>query len=209
MNESIAQEWFRVFGKYPHGEEVLCGLIQKINYEQRAYHNLTHLEEMTRVIQVMSSAHPKNRDNDYDNLIFATLYHDAVYDTAEKTNEEASALMANDELRHMNVDLLDVVYVVEMILSTKKHEPINDDIASKLFLDADLSILAAAPERYSEYANAIRKEYSWVSDFDYAVGRKAILEKFAKRRRIFITDLMHELCDQKARNNIKRELAKL
>lgn len=206
MNEAIVKEWFRVFGKYQRGEEILRGLIQKINYEKHAYHNLTHLEEMTQVIRTTLQPHNKK---DYDNLIFATLYHDAIYDTTSKTNEEASALMANDELRYMNVDLFDVVQVVELIISTKKHEPIETSDSAKLFLDADLFILAAAPSRYSEYAQGVRKEYSWVNDEEYRIGRKAVLEKFTKRKRIFLNDVMHTDYNDRARRNIKMELATL
>jgi len=49
--------------------------------------------------------------------------------------------------------------VEQIIFDTKTHKPSNNTDVTKLFLDADLSILGMPKEVYIEYAQRIRKEY--------------------------------------------------
>ena len=47
-----------------------------------------------------------------------------------------------------------------------------------IFLDLDLAIIGTEPNKYLEYAKAIRKEYRWLGDRDYQRGRIKVLTNF-------------------------------
>jgi predicted metal-dependent HD superfamily phosphohydrolase len=85
--------------------------------------------------------------------------------------------------------------------------PADRDTAT--LLDADLAILGAAEDRYRRYAADIRKEYAWVADADYWPARAAILERFLARPRIYWHDLMFQEGEERARANMRAELAEL
>jgi predicted metal-dependent HD superfamily phosphohydrolase len=80
-----------------------------------------------------------------------------------------------------------------------------EDIA--IFLDLDLSILAAQTTIYRRYMNAIRKEYSHFSNSEYREGRHKVLEGFMDRKELYFSMLAKIYnWDVKARENIRMEL---
>lgn len=170
----------------------------------RHYHNSKHLAEMAEII-VGVVVDPIFRRN----LLFACAYHDIIYDTQSKDNEENSAARAVSELTAMQLSPGDIEYIRDLIISTKKHLPLRDDNASLIFLDADLAILSSGQERYGEYAQAIRQEYAWVNDADYAVGRRQVLEKFLARERIYFSEAFFSAHESQARANVNFELDKI
>ena len=78
-----------------------------------------------------------------------------------------------------------------------------------VLLDADLAILGASEERYRRYAEDVRKEYAWVPDERYRVGRSAVLRAFLDRSRIYRHPIMIEEGEARARENMTAELATL
>ncbi|BAZ86821.1 hypothetical protein NIES806_30370 [Dolichospermum compactum NIES-806] len=42
---------------------------------------------------------------------------------------------------------------------------------------------------YQAYSQAIRQEYAWVSELEYIIGRKQVLERFWQREKIYFTPL--------------------
>jgi predicted metal-dependent HD superfamily phosphohydrolase len=75
-----------------------------------------------------------------------------------------------------------------------------------VLIDADLAILGADDPAYRAYADQIRQEYAWVSEPDYRMGRRQVLECFLARPKIF--DLLAHL-EEPARRNIAAEIARL
>lgn len=94
----------------------------------------------------------------------------------------------------------------QIILSTRKHEPFLEDRDNLIFLDVDLSILGAAPDRYLAYSQAIRQEYHRLSDRDYQAGRKQVLTQFLARDRIYYTDYFYQKLESSARKNLQAEI---
>ena len=76
-------------------------------------------------------------------------------------------------------------------------------------LDADLAILGASAERYTRYAADVRREYAWVPDAEYRKGRAAVLEMFLARPRLYWHDVMYQEGEERARQNMRDELARL
>lgn len=76
-------------------------------------------------------------------------------------------------------------------------------------LDADLAVLAAPPEDYDTYRDAIRQEYAWVTEADWITGRGRVLSAFLDREQIYHLRAVKNKLEAAARENIARELSRL
>ncbi|QLE59044.1 hypothetical protein [Nostoc sp. TCL26-01] len=184
--------------------QVFNNLIQAYSTPNRYYHTLKHINHILNKIQTLQAD-----TKDLSTTQLAAWFHDVVYDTQAQDNEEKSANYATQVLKSLGISLSYINTVKRLILNTKHHKAAADDIDSQVLLDADLAILAADPDEYEEYANAIRREYAWVSDIDYIQGRKQVLEKFLQRERIYFTPMMFASAEQSARANMQGEIHRL
>lgn len=175
---------------------------------QRAYHGWTHIKALlTLFVEVRDQLH------DPQAVLYAILYHDAVYDPTRSDNEERSA----DLLRDLRPGLLDEAVkarAVRLVESTRQHalpEGLDGDEAADMavFLDMDLSILASEPERFDAYERAIRTEYSHVPDELFRRGRACILSDFLQREQLFLSDWGRRRFETPARTNLRRSLEAL
>lgn len=151
----------------------------KYSETHRFYHNLSHISDLLNQFTLhqdslyLSSA-------SVDAILWSIFYHDIIYDPHSSTNEEDSAALFVHHLTpFLPVSLINTAN--EYILATKNHTQVaatTTDEALQLFLDIDLSILAASSERYHQYARAIRLEYSHYPDDAYQKGRSAVLRRF-------------------------------
>jgi predicted metal-dependent HD superfamily phosphohydrolase len=167
----------------------------------RAYHNLHHI-----VALLEQARRFETRIDDFILVGFAIWFHDAVYDTRKKDNEERSAEYAVSSLARLQSP---ASQVRDLILATRKHDNAGLPPDGALFLDFDLSILGVEPGAYEKYAAAIREEYSWVPSLLYRRERRKVLKSFLRRDRIYFTDVMFDLYEAPARHNIETELAAL
>ncbi|MDJ0692056.1 MAG: hypothetical protein QNJ41_26625 [Xenococcaceae cyanobacterium MO_188.B32] len=183
------------------GEVIFVDLVNAYCHPERHYHNLEH-------IQYLLNLSEKVRDisDNFAVLQFSAWFHDYVYDPQAKDNEVKSAVYAEKTLNNLNISPDIIQLVKQIILSTQKHEPLTDNIDNLIFLDADLSILGASSDKYVKYAQAIRQEYSWLSDRDYQQGRKQILANFLARERIYYTDYFYQQLEVQARANLEAEI---
>ncbi len=170
----------------------------------RKYHTLRHIRDIQSGIIEYRSLF-----SNYDAFIFACWYHDAVYDSKSKTNEEDSAELAVQELSSLGIPAETVLLCRDAVLSTKKHIPVPETEEMRLFLDLDLKILGADEARYEEYKKEVRFEYSWVPEETYRKERENVMKYFLKRDRIYFTDMMHQKLDAQARKNLKQEIEEL
>lgn len=172
--------------------------------DDRHYHNLRHVAEMLRLLEQFEASVV-----DYDAVRFAVWFHDAVYDTRGKTNEEESAALAARALDELCAPPERAEAVRRLILATKRHEAEVGVPDVGLFLDADLSILGAHAETYLAYSEAIRREYSWVPDDAYREGRLKVLTNFLGRARLYFTEPLAERFETQARRNLSDEIRAL
>ena len=102
-----------------------------------------------------------------------------------------------------------IIKVADFIRATAQHLSVaaTDDLA--FFLDFDLAILGAAPEVYTNYAAAVREEYQHVPGFLYRRGRKKVLRYFLEAPRLYRTEALYDLLEEKARENLRLELSLL
>lgn len=167
--------------------------------EERAYHNLRHVEDcLARFDEHLELV------GDPVAVEFAIWFHDVVYDTKASDNEERSGAAAMEFLGEADLGWR----VAELILATKHAGEWGSGDAGVL-CDIDLSILGRTPERYDEYAAAIRQEYGWVAEEDYVSGRAKVLKGLLARERIFGTEAFWERYELQARENMEEEMARL
>jgi len=170
------------------------------NQKGRHYHALKHLENL--LIQLESV---KEKIQDWDTVLFALYYHDIIYKAIRKDNEEKSAELADKRLREINYPDNQIELCITHIIATKSHtKSTNSD--TDYFTDADLSILGAASEIYSQYAKQVRKEYNIFPDFMYYPGRKKALQHFLEMESIFKTEEFRSRFEEQAIKNITDEL---
>lgn len=174
---------------------------QAYSSPKRHYHHLGHLEDMLHLLN-----EAKDLIQEKDAVLLALFYHDIVYNTLKKDNEEQSAVIAVKRLTAVGLPAPLIHQCREAILATKKHtlHP-NEDI--NLFTDADLAILGSTPETYKQYGQAIRKEYAIYPDLLYKPGRRKVLEQFLNMEHIYKTSFFRERFEYQARKNIEAELS--
>lgn len=175
--------------------------IEKKHSEKgRHYHTLHHLSAILEELEEC-----KSEIENLDILQFATFYHDIIYKSTRKDNEEKSALLAIKRLTELSIPKQDIDFCNRTILATKKHD-INSHHDINLFTDADLSILGQSNEIYTNYCRQIRKEYAIYPDLLYKPGRKKVIEHFLEMSSIFKTDFFKRKYESNARVNLTKEL---
>ena len=200
--------WGALAGAY--GSEVetadgwLAALTRHYSGPDRHYHNLHHVAEMLRLLEQYERGAV-----DYAAVRYAAWFHDAVYDTRSRTNEEESAALAERALNELGVPPETAEAARRLIVATKRHEAEGDVPDLGLFLDADLSILGAEGETYRAYGEAIRREYSWVPDAAYREGRLKVLTNFLGRGRLYFTGPLADRFEARARSNLSNEIRAL
>jgi predicted metal-dependent HD superfamily phosphohydrolase len=77
-----------------------------------------------------------------------------------------------------------------------------------LFLDMDMAILAAPPNEYRAYAAAVRAEFvPAVGRLRYRIGRRRFLRGLLASPHIYLTEWYRERMEERARANVREELA--
>lgn len=168
--------------------------------KKRYYHDQSHLENLFKELSSV-----KEFVEDWDCIIFSIAYHDIVYNTLQKDNEEQSAARAEQRLAKITFLTARIRKCSQLILATKGHT-VSSDQDTNFFTDADLSILGAPWEVYEAYFKNIRKEYSYYPDMLYNPGRKKVLQHFLSMEKIFKTDKFFTKYEEQARKNLSAEL---
>lgn len=199
-------EWQTILQKYNSVElkvdEVFQTLVEKYSEKHRAYHNLSHINYLLKEVKNIQF-------NDFDSIYLATWFHDAIYNPERNDNEIESAKLAVKFLSELNLPSDKIAKVENIIIATQTHSAENLDNDGKVFLDLDLSILGANSDIYRKYSEAIRQEYSHVSEDLYRRGRKRILENFLKREVIYFTENLRQRFEKQARLNLANEIKEL
>ncbi|WP_431132740.1 HD domain-containing protein [Psychroserpens mesophilus] len=206
MIDWLKTEWNILASKYSEDKQLISSYWNEINKhynsKSRYYHNVSHLYNM--LIQIEDV---KSLITDLDLCKFAIWYHDIIYKSTKKNNEEKSAEFAKKRLKAFNFDEKQLKTVEKLIKSTKKHELIitkNNDNA--YILDLDLSILGSNWETYKKYLNNIRKEYAIYPDFMYKPGRQKVIAHFLQRDTLYFSEYFRNLYEKQARENLKKEI---
>ncbi|WP_454041244.1 DUF4031 domain-containing protein [Cellulosimicrobium sp. Marseille-Q8652] len=138
----------------------------------------------------------------------AIWFHDAVHDGEAGRDEERSAELATSALApHVGGEA--AAEVARLVLLTTHHDPAPADTTGGLVSDADLAILAAAPDRYARYVRQVRAEYAHVPDDAFRAGRAAVLRSLVATAPLYRTSAAAMRWEAQARANLVAELAGL
>ena len=206
MKVDIKSQWFSLASEYTKDDFLINSLWLEISKhyseKNRYYHTLSHIQNM--LLQAKSF---EDKIVDFDALLFAIWYHDIIYKSTKKDNEEKSALFAKKSLKSLNFEENRLINIQNLILSTKKHFLILDkNMDNAYLLDFDLSILGSDWDTYRNYTIQIRKEYKIYPDFMYKPGRKKVLQHFLERETLYFTKAYQATNENRARENLKKEL---
>lgn len=204
--KKLHKDWITLSEKYFNNDATIESLWQtiqkKYTSKNRYYHNLIHINSMLNL-----AIENKEQIINYDETLFAIWFHDIIYKSTSKKNEEKSADFAKSTLKEISKGEIDIDEVYQLIISTKKHQILlkeNNDNA--FLLDFDLSILGSDWNIYQTYIQNIRKEYKIYPDFLYNPARKKVLESFLNRNQLFFTEKYQNLFEKIARQNLEKEI---
>lgn len=206
MKTKLRQNWRALFSSdSPESDAVFDDLTRRYSEPTRFYHTLSHLKSLLVVTQALRPLVPPA---DWPAVRFAVYFHDAIYNSLASDNEYHSARLAERSLGKLGVKPEIIGKTVELIQATRTHEANGDDAANVL-LDADLSILGVSETEYDAYVQNIRREYSWVDESAWRVGRSRNLKTFLTREFVYQTPIMRREREAAARGNLGRELSAL
>lgn len=202
----LKQEWEELASKYSVDTSLINDYWNDIkkhySSKSRYYHNTSHIYNMLTQLNDF-----ENEIVDIEAIKFAIWYHDIIYKSTKKDNEEKSAVFAKKRLKSIDFNEKRAKNVEKLIISTKKHQLILEENNDNMYLlDLDLSILGTPWEIYKVYIDNIRKEYKIYPNFIYNPGRKKVLSHFLERDTLYFTNSFRNRFEQKARQNIKREI---
>jgi predicted metal-dependent HD superfamily phosphohydrolase len=153
---------------------------------ERGYHSWNHISDLLEALEQVSELAVRP-----DLVTIAIFWHDVVYVTRSANQErrddlsnvrDSAAMFA----RYTLLNASEAAAVEELIMATADH---LETVAScehypgfskdlGLFVDLDLSTLAASWSRFAENFDAIRFEFSWVPDTAFNAAQGAFLRKF-------------------------------
>jgi predicted metal-dependent HD superfamily phosphohydrolase len=170
-------------------------LVVRYGEAHRHYHTWSHVLACLDARERIAPSAPLEVD-------VALWFHDVIYDPRAHDNEDKSAALMLEELGDSAKP------AVPLVLATK-HAAIPESEEARIVVDADLSILGADRETFDTYEIAVRKEYAFVPDDAFRVGRAHVLGSFLARPHIFSTQAARDLWEAAARANMTRSLRAL
>jgi len=151
-----------------------------------------------------------------DAVRLAAWYHGAVFAhdtdaehaTLGSADEDASALLAFDELAGLGVPEKTAARVRDLVAMLHRHFPEPGDGDAAVLSDADLALLSSEPQRYKEYLRAVREEYAAIPLPAFLQARRAIVSRFLARPTIYASPMGHAW-EEAARQNLQAEQARI
>lgn len=185
----------------------VAALQKRYGEPHRAYHTWAHIEELFERYEEFAGL-----VEDATAVRVALAYHDAIYDPMRTDNELRSADLMRSECTTL-VDERSLTAASGMIEATVGHTPptpYGHAMSDALhFLDADLSILGAAPERFDAYEEQVRAEYAFVPADAFTVGRRGVLQRFLDRPALYFTEWGRARFEAQARANLARAMTRV
>ncbi|MER5310332.1 hypothetical protein ABT034_21390 [Streptomyces sp. NPDC002773] len=187
----------------PYGRNLLSRWAEP----QRRYHTVDHLRAVLDRIDEL--ADQGGEGGELELVRLAAWFHDAVYRPDRSENEERSAVLAEKALTEVGLTPHEVAEVARLVRLTTTHDPTPGDLNGETLCDADLAILATGPDTYRGYAEAVREEYAFVPEDAFREGRATVLRQLLSLPRLFHTPYGAAAWEEKARENMERELKEL
>ncbi|HKW54490.1 MAG TPA: hypothetical protein VJO12_12410 [Stellaceae bacterium] len=207
LGARFQRTWARLSG---HDSAAIYRVLARF-YEQphRHYHTLAHVEDCLREADHFHAAEPAFLSAEMWHAVeLALWFHDVIHQPRADDNEERSADVFEAIASAARVPAPFIAAVRRLVLATKIDTP-SPTIEEQVIIDCDLASLGYAPAIFRRSGVAIRKEYGFVSDNDFAETRRAAFLRLGQRPGIFRTEFMRHRYEQQARANLAAALAGL
>ncbi len=202
LRESWVRAWKRI-GARTDGAETYNALVARYSEPHRRYHTLQHLRECLGLFESVQGLAARPGE-----LEAALWFHDAIYDVGRSDNEEQSAEWASRAAGESGV-ASEVAERIHSLVMVTKHVAVPAGPDEQLLVDIDLAILGSNQERFAEYERQIHEEYAHVPESQFKQRRRAILQSFLDRPRIYGTAYFHEALEAAARTNLRLAIDKV
>jgi predicted metal-dependent HD superfamily phosphohydrolase len=184
-------------------------LVRFYGQPHRYYHTLAHVEDCLREADAFQAAQPAFLSAEMWHAVeLALWFHDVIHQPSADDNEERSADVFDAIASAAIVQPPFIAAVRRLILATKIDTP-SHTAEEQVIIDCDLASLGYAPAIFRHSGFAIRKEYGFVPDKDFAETRRATFLRLSQRPGIFRTEFMRHRYEQQARANLTAALASL
>jgi len=203
-NIDLIQRWRKLFenAEINKVESIYNDILEGYSESHRYYHTIDHVKACLRHLDSVENV-ANRRD-----VEIALWFHDVIYDSFKKDNEEQSAIFADSALNVLGESKQIIDSVKHLVILTK-HPSDPKELHEKYLIDIDLSILGSSEDVYEGYERWIRKEYSNVPAILYRRGRKKVLRSFLDQPKIYTTELFYEKYEANARKNLESALCRL
>lgn len=207
----VRQHWHRFWNAVDAQDDETVmwnNITSRYGEDHRAYHNLLfHIALALREFDKV-----KHLAEDPLALEMAIWYHDIKYDPKRSDNEARSADFARAAARKMGLADSFGRKAANLITNANYaggHATFSNR-DTRLFYNIDYSILGEHPVVYGQYADAIREEFSHVSDVEFASGRTTVLRNILGfGNNIFTLNCFHDRLETQAQTNIQAEIERL
>lgn len=161
------------------------------NINNNAYHNMQHLDN---VFHAFENINIEITDEEFHILSIAFLYHDIVYDSKAKDNEEKSVTCMLNSKFTCSKHIIDEA---QNLILFSKYQRKPETKLERIFLECDMHIFEESMADQLEYEKQIQKEYAWVPLAVYVPERIKVLEKLNAMYRVDTFPLVNYLENKK------------
>lgn len=205
MSNLFEQEWCALAERLSLSQKPTQRWLEELSNcyrePQRHYHDISHIADLLRKFRPLANHFVRP-----DEALAALYFHDSVYVIGALDNEARSADLSTKALTEQKINPDGVKRIAAMIEATASHKA-TEDADTNLFLDLDMSILAAPHVQYKTYAQNVMAEFTTVySQEDYVAGRiSRFLEPTLSAEKLFLTDHYRDV-EQDAQENMRWEV---
>lgn len=206
-------------------EECAARLLDIWSAPERHFHDVRHLADMLARIDTLApetqEAHLARLAAWGHGLVF-NIEDDAVYSRNGGEDEKASAEVSSTIYATIGIPSETIERIAKLIRGLRKRHDVDAyqqradetarfaaiDVDRLALYDAHFATLAADPQRYKNYTESVRAEYSHVPEHAWLEARREIVSHLLGRKRIFLTPLAAEW-EAPARQNLNAELGRI
>jgi len=204
------KEQFFQLWSYCQKQEIDHDVLEKIWQQLTDYYSESHRYYHTRghIIDCLEFYDKiKERLSSPEAVEMSIWYHDVIYDTMDRNNEEKSAELFQ---LHANGYFTDgfIKRVTDLILATTHSKsPIDQDAA--YLQDIDLCSFGETWGNFLLDGDNLRKESPHLSDDQYYDGKIVFFQMLLNRERIYFSDYFYNCYEETARRNINVMMHKI
>lgn len=189
-------------GELREAETIHAHLVEFYGEPHRHYHTLNHIRHCLREFdQAMALM------DDPDAVELALWFHDAIYVSGAKDNEQRSA----EWFRRCAEGRLDKIFQqrIDDLIMVTTHRGLPRRRDEQFIVDIDLSSFGLPWEAFMRDGLRIRAEFADLADDAYYPDHLRFLRALWERPFFFLTECFRQRYEHTARENIRRLIADL